>query len=121
MVAMIYRGCDELPEMFPLDDERLHKIIDEVIEIAEYSRSFPICLWIHGDATSQAFLDKRRAPLPSSEEIEHLMNLPHYKQLESDRLPYCHDTEKLALKRYRRELAAFNKRKKQNKTLHTNL
>ena len=34
-------------------DDQIEKIIEEIVAIAEYSREFPICLWICGDIDVQ--------------------------------------------------------------------
>jgi hypothetical protein len=93
-------------------DEMIEKIIEEIVAIAEYSKEFPICLWICGDMTSKSFLEEWVAELPSHSQIEKLMNLPHFTRIERERPEYMYDSEVVALKRHRNEEAAFNKRQK---------
>jgi len=112
LAAMIYRGFDALIDTSCLSDLDLHALIKELIDISEYSREFPISLWIYGDCTSKDFLDERLSPLPSKEQIEWLMKLPHFQRMESERLHYRFISEEQAIKRYRNELGDFNRRAK---------
>ena len=111
--AMLYRGFEELPDVFSSSNDSTEKIIAELVEIAEYAESFPVCLWIYGDQTSKQALSNACDKLPSIEQTEHLMSLPHFRRRERERLSYAHDEPKIARKRYRKELADFNKRNKQ--------
>jgi len=110
---MLYRGFEELPDEFSANDDRTLRVIAELVEIAEYAESFPVCLWVYGDETSKQELSEACAKLPSAEQTEFLMSLPHSQRRERERLSYAHDEPRVALKRYRNELAAFNKRAKQ--------
>jgi len=113
LAAMLYKGFEELPDEFSPDDDKTLRIIAELIEIAEYAEGFPVCLWIYGDETSRKELSQACERLPSAEQTEFLMSLPHSRRRERERLSYAHDEPRVALKRYRNELAAFNKRTKQ--------
>jgi hypothetical protein len=112
LVAYLYRSFESLPEKIHRSEAEFLAIIAETIEIAEASRDFPVSLWIHGDQTSKDFLDEWLAPLPSKEQIEHVLKLPHFRSIELERLPYRFDSEKQAMKRFRNELAVYNKRVK---------
>jgi hypothetical protein len=112
LAAMIYRGFDELIGTCGLSEDDLQSLIKETIEVAEYSREFPISLWIYGDKTSKELLDEWLAPLPPKEQIEQLLKLPHFERMEAERLNYRFISEEQALKRFRNELAEFNKRNK---------
>jgi hypothetical protein len=112
LAAMIYRGFDDLIESSSLSELDLHALIKELIDVAEYSREFPISLWIYGDKTSKDFLNEWLSPLPSKEKIEQLMKLPHFERMEFERLHYRFVSEEQAIKRYRNELGDFNRRAK---------
>jgi hypothetical protein len=113
LAAMLYRGLEELPNTFSVSDSKTLMTITELVEIAEYAVSFPVCLWIYGDDTSKQELMEACSKLPSIEQTEFLMSLPHSQRRERERLSYAHDAPRGALKRYRKELAAFNTRAKQ--------
>ena len=113
LAAMLYRGFEDLPGGLSEDADTTLKIIAELLEIAEYAESFPVCLWIYGDETSKQELSEACGRLPSPEQTEFLMSLPHSRRRERERLSYAHDEPRVALKRYRNEYAAFNKRTKQ--------
>jgi len=110
--AMIYRGFDDFLGTCGLSEVDLQSFISEIVEISEYSREFPISLWIFGDETSKTFLDERLSPLPPTAQIEQLMKLPHFQRMETERLHYGFISEEQALKRFRNELADFNRRSK---------
>jgi hypothetical protein len=111
LAAYLYRSFESLQTNLFMSPDHILATISELLEIAEYSRGFPISIWIYGDETSKALLDERLAELPSVDKIEALLRLPHFLQREVERLPYAHNVDDLALKRYRNEQAAFNKRK----------
>ena len=114
--ALFLRNLEEI-EGFSGTEERVQNIftlVAELIEISEYSKAFPICLWIYGDDTSKSFLDEWIQKLPPPDQIEGLMQLPHFRRIERDRLPYMSFCEETSLKRYRNEVAAYNKRHKQS-------
>jgi len=115
LAAMLYKGMEELPDSFPADEEKLHRIIAELVEIAEYSKSFPVSLWIYGDETSKKALKEALSKMPSKEQLDFLLSLPHSYRRERERLSYAHNEPNTALKRYRNELAAYNKRTKNSK------
>jgi hypothetical protein len=110
--AMIYKGFDDFLDVCGLSEEDIQGLIKEIVEISEYSREFPISLWICGDETSKAFLDEWLLPLPPTEQIEQLMKLPHFQRMETERMHYGFISEEQALKRFRNELADFNRRSK---------
>jgi hypothetical protein len=112
LVSVLYRDFEALARSQALDAERLSVIIAELVEMAEYSAEFPVCLWAYGDETTRDFLQEWMAPLPSPEQITHFLSLPHMTRHDRERLPYRHSEPKMALKRYRNELAAFNRRQK---------
>src|SRR5215207_2317799 len=64
LAACLYRSFDLLPEKAGCTEADISAIISEVVDIAEYSRGFPISIWIYGDETSKSFLDERLAALP---------------------------------------------------------
>jgi hypothetical protein len=110
LAAYLYRSFESIAET--RSEQKLLEVIAEIRQIAEVSKDFPLSLWIYGDETSKAFLQKWLEPLPSKEQIEHLFTLPHHRRTErEDRLPYRFDGEELALKQYRNKLAAYNRRK----------
>ena len=115
LVALIYRGFDKFLKESRLTEEELHAIIRELLEIVEYSRSFEIALWTYGDTSSREELHDEIERLPTNDEIVHLMNLPHLRRTERERLHYRFVDETVALKRYRREHADYNKRSKLEK------
>ncbi len=113
LAAYLYRSFEPLVAEKRYSEQLLLETIEELCQIAEASRNFPLSLWIYGDETSKTFLQEWLAPLPSKEQIEHLFTLPHHRRTEREaRLPYRFDEEKPALKRYGNELAAYNKREK---------
>ncbi len=112
LAAMIYKGFDDFLGTCGLSEEDLQGLIKEIVEISEYSREFPISLWTFGDETSRAFLQEWLLPLPPTEQIEHLLKLPHFQRMDTERLSYGFISEEQALKRFRNERASFNKRSK---------
>ncbi len=112
LASVLYRDFESLTEGDPLQIDRYTAIIEELVEIAEYSSTFPVCLWAYGDETTRDFLAEWLAPLPTPEQMAHVLKLPHMTQHELERVPYRHSEPKLALKRFRDELADFNRRRK---------
>ncbi len=110
LVSALYRNFDTLTEGEPQRAERILAIISELVDISEHSREFPVCLWAYGDSSTRDFLTERLASLPSTEQMAHFLNLPHMTRHERDRLLYRHSDEKVSLKRYRDELADYNRR-----------
>jgi hypothetical protein len=109
LAAMLYRSFESLSER-TFNEISLRAIIEEVVEIAEYSREFSVCLWVHGDKISQCFLHEKLSALPTDGQMQIFLQLPHFLRWETERLPYRFNEEKPALARYRREFAAYNKR-----------
>lgn len=112
LVAMFYKHHDHVLEQLQIEETDFDKIVQELLAIVEASRDYPICLWIYGDETCKAFLGKWRAGLPSVEQMQKLLDLPHFFRTKKERLHYRYIDDKMALKRYRNELASFNQRKK---------
>lgn len=113
LIAALYQNRRDEPGSIKLDQSDCQAATDELLQIAEYSREFPICLWCHGDTTTKEwFRSEWLDRLPPPEQVSFFQSLPHIERLESERLPYAHNSEKLALKRYRKELASFNKHQK---------
>ena len=112
LVAMFYKHHDEVLEKLGWDEAAFEKTGQELLAIVEASRAYPISLWIYGDETSRDFLNERRSQLPSTEQMEQLLALPHFFRSQRERLHYRHINDKMALARYRNELAEFNRRRK---------
>jgi hypothetical protein len=112
LAAVLYRDFESLVGDDAFQIRRYTDIIAELVDIAEYSATFPVSLWAYGDEATREFLGTWLAPLPTAEQMAHFLTLPHMTQLELERVPYRHSEPKLSLKRYRRELAAFNLRRK---------
>lgn len=114
LASVLYRDFDLLVGEDSSEAEQLTSIITELVEICEYSEAFPICLWAYGDESTADFLAEWLAPLPSPDQMAHVLKLPHMTQHELERMPYRHSEPKLALKRYRKALADFNLRRKRD-------
>ncbi|GEP45550.1 hypothetical protein [Brevifollis gellanilyticus] len=112
LVAMFYKHHDEVLEKLEWDEAAFEKVAQELLAIVEASRAYPISLWIYGDETSRDFLNEWRSKLPPSEQIQQLFELPHFTRMNKERLGYHGTDDKIALARYRNELANFNRRKK---------
>lgn len=112
LMAMLYKHHDQLLEKLGLDEAPLAGIIHELLAIVEASKDYPISLWIYGDETCKEWLDEKRAQLPSAEQMNEFIDLPHFQRTRRERLHYRHVCEDVALKRYRNELADFNHRRK---------
>lgn len=110
LAAVLYRDFEKLAGEDDSRSGRIRTIITELVELAEYSSTFPVCLWAYGDETTRDFLDERLAPLPSPEQMAHVLKLPHMTQHELERRPYRHSEPKASLKRYRNQLADYNRR-----------
>jgi hypothetical protein len=110
LAAVLYRDFEALVRDDTSRSERLLTIIAELVELAEYSATFPVCLWAYGDETTREFLGGWLAPMPSPEQMAHVLKLPHMRQHELERTPYRYSEPKLSLKRYRNELADYNRR-----------
>lgn len=116
LAAALYRASETLVSGEGVEsgysEDEIEAFVSELTKIAEHSKAFPISLWIFGDETTKSFLDSELARLPTSDHIRALIELPHFQRLEGERLAYGHDAEKPALKRFRNEEAAYNKRRK---------
>lgn len=112
LAACLYRSYEEFKASPFVDSENLDLMISELVEIAEYSRSFPICIWSYGDSISAEAVLQTIKALPGDDQIGKLLSLPHFSRLERERLHYQYLSEESALKRFRTELGNFNKRKK---------
>lgn len=112
LAAVLYRDFEKLAGEDLSRAENLQTIVTELVEIAEYSSAFPVCLWAYGDETTREFLAEWLAPLPSPEQMAHVLKLPHMTKHEQERIPYRYSEPKASLKRYRNQLADFNRRRK---------
>ena len=112
LAAVLYRDFESLVGEDGSRTEHYIDIITELITICEYSSTFPVCLWAYGDETTRDFLAEWLAPLPSPEQMAHVLKLPHMTRHELERIPFRHSEPKMALKRYRNALADFNHRRK---------
>jgi hypothetical protein len=113
LAAMLYKHHEQVLEMVAIDESDLESIVQELLNIVEASKNYPICLWIYGDETSRQFLEERRSSLPPTDQMQALLDLPHFYRTRKERLHYRYINDKAALARYRNELADFNRRKKQ--------
>lgn len=112
LASALYRHFDTLTKGEPQRAERILATIAEIIDISEHSREFSVCLWAYGDISTRDFLAERLASLPSTQQMEHFLKLPHMTRHERDRLLYRYSDDKVSLKRYRNELADYNRRRK---------
>lgn len=113
LASVLYRDFESLTGTDQVLTDRFLTIIDELIAIAEYSASFPVCVWAYGDETTADHLREWLIKLPTPEQMAQVLKLPHMTRHELERTPYRHSEPKLALKRYRKEQADFNRRRKQ--------
>ena len=90
----------------------LRLIICELVEICEYVVDYPVCIWTYGDDSSRELLSDCLVTLPDVEKMRSIHNAPACSEASKDRLPYRYSEPKAALKRFRREEAAYNRRKK---------
>lgn len=112
LASVLYRDFESLVGDDAERGERYMAIINELVDLSEYSSTFPVSLWAYGDDTTREFLAEWLAPLPTPEQMALVLKLPHMTQHELERIPYRYSEPKMALKRYRNELAAFNRRRK---------
>ncbi len=112
LAAVLYRDYEKLVESGTFDSTSIRSVIHEIDAICEFTLKHPVCLWIYGDPTSREFLDEWLAKMPTDAQVVHFLNLPHMSQHELERLPYRHQADKVAMKRFRNEVAAFNRRQK---------
>jgi hypothetical protein len=115
LAAMLYKHHEVVVEKMAFLETELASIIQDLLDIVEESKSYPVSLWIYGDETSKQFLTERRASLPPAEQMQAFLDLPHFCRTRKERLHYRHINESAALTRYRNELADFNRRKKLQK------
>jgi len=112
LASVIYRDFESLAGEDGSRAEHYTAIIAELVEICDYSSAFPVCLWSYGDETTREFLAEWLAPLPTPDQMAHVLKLPHMSRHELERMPYRHSEPKTALKRYRNALADYNRRRK---------
>ena len=113
LVAMLYRSFESVCAERDWQEDKLNRIIEELKEIIEYSKEFPIGIWIYGDESSEEHLKETIDRLPSHEQISRLLSLPHMNQHRMERLSYRFvANEEITEKRMKREEASLNKRKK---------
>ena len=112
LVAMLYKHHDQVLEKLRMEAVALEGVIAELLAIVEASKSYPISLWTYGDETCKEWLEEKRAELPTAEQMGKFLDLPHFQRTRRERLHYRYIDEKMALKRYRNELADFNRRRK---------
>lgn len=112
LVAVLYRDFETLTGCDSGEADALQRAIDELVEIVEFGADFPVCLWAFGDETTREILSKWLEPLPPPEQMAHVLKLPHLQRHELERLPYRYSEPKTSLKRYRKQLADYNRRRK---------
>jgi hypothetical protein len=110
LVAALYGQFENLCKECHLKDAHLKNMIDELIEIANYSRTFPVSYWTYGDELSKSRLEERFSDLPSSQQIQRLLEMPCFMRMQYERMPYCYDNEEMANMRYCKEEQAYKKR-----------
>ncbi len=110
LASALYRHFDMLTKGEPQRARRILDIIGELVDISEHSREFPVCLWAYGDTSTRDLLTERLALLPSTKQMEHFLKLPHMTRHERDRLLYRYSDDKISLKRYKNEMADYNRR-----------
>ena len=110
LVASLYKQFENLCKECRLSEAGLKSAIDELIKVAEHSRTFPISYWTYGDEISRSRLEERFSGLPSAQQIERLLGIPCFLRMQYERLPYCHDNENAAIIRLRTEEEAYKKR-----------
>ncbi|MBN8419065.1 MAG: hypothetical protein J0L73_09135 [Verrucomicrobia bacterium] len=112
LVAMLHKHHDLVLEQLKWTEEAFEQVTSEFLAIVDASKAYPISLWIYGDETCKAFLDEKRAELPTAEQMSAFIDLPHFARTRRERPHYRYIDEKMALKRYLNELADFNRRQK---------
>ena len=113
MVVTFYKYRDVILKNAALEEEDLQEAIKGLLEMVEISKDHLVSFWIHGDESDKKYLDEERAALPSEEQMARVLKLPHVEYRMRRVMPeYEVMDEKTALKRYRNELADFNRRKK---------
>jgi len=110
LASVIYRDFESLAGEDGSGTEHYTAIIEELVEICEYSSRFPVCLWAYGDETTREFLAEWLSQLPTPDQMAHVLKLPHMTRHELERIPYRHSEPQAALKRYRTAMADYNRR-----------
>ena len=113
MAVTFYKHRDVILKKAALEEGDMQEAIKELIEMVEISKCHLVSFWIYGDESNKKELDAERAALPSEEQMARVLKLPHVEYRMRRVMPeYDVMDEKTALKRYRNELADFNRRKK---------
>ena len=113
MAATFYKYHDVILKKAALKETDIQEAINELLEMVEASKGHLVSFWTYGDESNKKDLDEERASLPSEEQMAKVLTLPHVEYRLRRVMPeYFVMAEKLALKRYRNELADFNRRKK---------
>lgn len=113
MAATLFKYHDVVLKETGLETTAIYEAIKELLEMVEVSKSHVVCFWTYGDESAKKDLDEIRAALPPEEQMARVLALPHVgyrmRRVSSE---YFVIDEKTALKRYRNELADFNRRRK---------
>lgn len=113
MAATFYKYHDVILKKAALEETDIQEAIDELLEMVEASKGHLVSFWTYGDESNKKDLDEERAALPSEEQMAKVLTLPQVEYRMRRVMPeYFVMDEKMALKRYRNELADFNRRKK---------
>lgn len=113
MAATCYKYHDVILKKAALEETDIQEALNELLEMVEASKGHLISFWTYGDESNKKELDEERAALPSEKQMAKVLALPHVEYRMRGVMPeYFVMDEKLALKRYRNELADFNRRKK---------
>jgi hypothetical protein len=113
MAATFYKYHDVILKKAALEETDIQEAIDELLEMVEASKGHLVSFWTYGDESNKKDLDEERAALPSEEQMAKVLTLPHVEYRMRRVMPeYLVMDEKMALKRYRNELADMNRRKK---------
>lgn len=113
MAVTFYKYKDVIMKKAALEEADIQEAIKCLLEMTEISKDHLISFWIHGEESNKKDLDEERAALPSEQQMAKVLTLPHVEYRMRRVMPeYLVMDEKIALKRYRNELADFNRRKK---------
>jgi hypothetical protein len=110
LAAGLYMQFENVRQENLFDDARLKSMINELIEIADYSRTFPISYWTYGDDLSRARLEERFSGLPSAQQIDRLLEIPCFIEMQYMGLHHTCGNEAFAKDRYLKEEDAYKKR-----------
>ena len=110
--ARIYRHSEEILKQTGLAEAAILHVVKELIGIVEVSKNYFLCFWTQGDESHKQALAENRAALPSDEQMKKVLMLPHLTRMLGELPEYYYNDENAARKRYRNELADFNRRKK---------